>query len=62
MREEYGVYEIIGLQKDIEKNSVKLTMRFIEDYTLPVDIIYTVLIDESGNYIVDESGNYIVMR
>lgn len=62
MREEYGVYEIIGLQKDIEKNSVKLTMRFIEEYTLPVDAIYTVLIDEAGNYIVDESGNYIVMR
>ena len=62
MREEYGVYEIIGLQKDIEKNSVKLTMRFIEEYTLPVDAIYTVLIDEAGNFIVDESGNYIVMR
>lgn len=61
-REDYGVYEIIGLTKDIEKNEIKLTLRYVKDYTMPVDIEYTALIDEAGNYIIDESGNTIVMR
>ena len=61
-REEYGVYEITGLQKDIEKNIVKLTLRYLRDYTMPIDAVYTVLIDEAGNFITDEAGNYIVTR
>jgi len=59
---EYGVYEVMGLNKNLDNYSIDLTMRYIRDYTMPIDTVYSILIDESGNKIIDESGNYILMR
>jgi hypothetical protein len=56
----YGVYEVLGRVKNLEKFEIKLTMRYIRSYTLPIDVVYTVLIDESGNHIIDELGNTIL--
>ena len=59
---DYGVYEVIGLTKNFDNLEIKLNLRYITDYSMPVDVDYEVLIDESENYIVDESGNTILMR
>lgn len=58
---QYGVYEVLGRQKNLDKFELKLTLRYIEDYTItPEDL--QILIDESGNYIIDELGNTILMK
>lgn len=58
----YGKYEVVGLNKNLDKFEIGLTLRYIEAYTSPVDTLYSLLIDESGNYIIDESDNFILMR
>jgi hypothetical protein len=61
-KEQYGIYEIIGITKDFSKYEIELTLKFVDDYPYPVDVVYEVLIDESGEYITDESGDTIAMR
>lgn len=58
----YGVYEVVGINKNLDKFEIDLTLRYIRAYTLSVDTVFSILIDESGNKIIDESGNYILMR
>ena len=56
----WGIYEIMGTDKDPENGTVKLTMRYVAPYTY-VPIVYSTLIDEGGNGITDENGNQIMV-
>jgi len=59
---DYGVYEIIGIVKDLDKLENKLTLKYVKNYNLPVDTAFEILIDENGEYITDENGDTILMR
>ena len=55
----WGIYEIIGIQKNAIDNKTTLTMRYVKDYTMP-EYEVNMLVDDSGNYLIDDSGNYLI--
>ena len=54
--------EVIGITRDTRNFEIKLTLKYVKDYTMPSETEYSVLVDESGDYIIDESGNTILIR
>jgi hypothetical protein len=59
--EDKNIYEVIGIEKNLESLTVNLTLRYVKDYD-PVLFIYSVLIDEFGALCVDNNNNTTILR
>ena len=51
-----GVWEVVGINKNLDDMSIQLSLRYIKTYT-PTVTAYSVRIDENDNYRVDGDGN-----
>jgi len=58
---EYGVYEVIGINKNLDDYQIDLTLRFIRDYTLPVDKNYLLRILSDNDERITSDGHTRIM-
>lgn len=59
--QDWGIYEVLGVEKDIEKMKVKLTMVRVKDYTA-VEYRYKYRVIDSGAYRITSDGKRRVIR
>jgi hypothetical protein len=52
----FGIYEVLGVTKNLENFTIKLSMRFVKPYTIPT-IEVNSFWDESNIYFNDEDNN-----